>query len=252
MEFFSKRSRYWRFRPYFWPADARRLYLHYYKGANSAYLDEYKTTIQLRQNTEDFITLKEIFESRIYDVALPFTPKTILDAGANTGLATVFLKKKYPEASVACLEIEENNFTMLKQHTSTLTNVRCIKKGLYHKNCFLNVADISQNSNAYTVVETSTPNENSIEAITVDGLMKEMGWDDIDLLKMDIEGAEKEVFEGDVAAWLPHAKAMMIETHDRMKKGCSRALFDAIRDYNFDLLTSTTGTLVFVKATSME
>lgn len=225
MEFFSKRSRYWRFRPYFSPADARRLYLHYYKGANSAYLAEYNVTIQLRQNTEDYITLKEIFESRIYDVTLPFTPATIVDAGANTGLATVFLKNKYPGANVACLEIEENNFRLLKQHTHNYTDVRCIKKGLYHKNCFLNVEDIYQASNSYTVVETTTPGHNSIEAITVDGLMNEMGWSNIDLLKMDIEGAEKEVFQGNVAAWLPHTKAMMIETHDRMKKGCSRALF---------------------------
>jgi hypothetical protein len=39
---------------------------------------------------------------------------------------------------------------------------------------------------------------------------------------------------------------MMIEPHDRMKRGCAKAIFEAIRNYDFELITATEGTLIFV------
>jgi FkbM family methyltransferase len=56
------------------------------------------------------------------------------------------------------------------------------------------------------VEETTEPVPGSIESVTIDAVIKESNWQTLDILKMDIEGAEKEVFEGNVAAWLPKTK----------------------------------------------
>ena len=69
---------------------------------------------------------------------------------------------------------------------------------------------------------------------TVSKILAESGFDEIDLMKIDIEGAEKEVFSApDVDEWLSKVKVLVIELHDRMKKGCSRAFFTAMSKYDW-------------------
>ena len=55
--------------------------------------------------------------------------------------------------------------------------------------------------------------------------MTETELESIDILKVDIEGAEKEVFE--TCDWIDAINCLMIETHDRFKPGSSAAV-DAV------------------------
>ena len=57
----------------------------------------------------------------------------------------------------------------------------------------------------------------------------------IDILKIDIEGSEKEVFQHGYADWLPKIKVLIIELHDRMVPGASAAVFSAINQYDFSV-----------------
>ena len=59
--------------------------------------------------------------------------------------------------------------------------------------------------------------------------------DEIDILKLDIEGAEKEVFTSNYHRWLPKTRILIVELHDRMKAGCSSAFIKAMADYNFTI-----------------
>lgn len=54
--------------------------------------------------------------------------------------------------------------------------------------------------------------------------------DQIDILKVDIEGAVKELLEKP-HNWLGKVRYLVIETHDRMKAGCSDALARALEPY---------------------
>jgi hypothetical protein len=53
------------------------------------------------------------------------------------------------------------------------------------------------------------------------------------LLKLDIEGSEKEVFEKNYETWLPNTKMLIIEVHDHMRKGAAKSVFAAMNKYNF-------------------
>ena len=53
---------------------------------------KYDTTKKV--TTKDLETFEEVFLSNIYDVHLPIVPKTIVDGGANVGLASFFFKLK--------------------------------------------------------------------------------------------------------------------------------------------------------------
>ena len=62
--------------------------------------------------------------------------------------------------------------------------------------------------------------------------------DYIDILKMDVEGSEKEIFESNYEHWLSKTKCLIIELHDRMRKGSSDSVFAAVSKYNFTKLES--------------
>ena len=55
----------------------------------------------------------------------------------------------------------------------------------------------------------------------------------IDILKLDIEGAEKEVFSSSTLSLLERTRIIFIEVHDFLKYGCSENLFSAIKEYNY-------------------
>ncbi len=64
-------------------------------------------------------------------------------------------------------------------------------------------------------------------------VMARAGASRIDILKLDIEGAEQELFESDSDTWLDRVNALIVELHDRLRPGCSDAFYRAIRRHNF-------------------
>jgi hypothetical protein len=60
-------------------------------------------------------------------------------------------------------------------------------------------------------VEQATPN--AINGYTIATLLAQSRFDAIDLLKLDIEGAEEQIFSATDTAWLDHVRVLVIETH---------------------------------------
>jgi FkbM family methyltransferase len=69
-----------------------------------------------------------------------------------------------------------------------------------------------------------------VRAVTLRSLMREMDIGVVDVLKMDIEGAEKDVFEA--CDWMDAVRCLMIELHDRFRPGCSEAVNSATRGFS--------------------
>ena len=64
-------------------------------------------------------------------------------------------------------------------------------------------------------------------------LIKEYKIGSIDILKMDIEGSEKEIFSDVSTFWLKKTKLIAIELHDRLRPGSKMAFLDAMKQYTF-------------------
>lgn len=79
-----------------------------------------------------------------------------------------------------------------------------------------------------------------IESITIDQILELKKWDTIDILKIDIEVAEKELFEDNYKSWLPKVKVIYPETHDRMITKCSFTVINAINQFDEFILYTTT------------
>jgi len=215
-------------------AEAASFYIKMKTGNwNNFNLKKLKYSFSIRNNPFDFATLEEVILKEDYNLNIDFNPSTIIDGGANIGLTSVFFANKYPQADIVAVEPEEGNFEMLKKNTRNYGKIGLIRAGIWSHPAILSVIDEGKGNNSFTVTEMLSPQADSINAISINDIMQEKSWDSIDILKLDIEGAEKNVFEKKFEQWLPLVKILIIEFHDRMVNGCSSTVLKALSNYNF-------------------
>lgn len=199
----------------------------------------------IRSNTTDASVFCQIFVMKDYNFSVSPTPKFIIDGGAYVGYSALYFLSKYPNATIAAVEPEKANFRILKEHTENLNNVICFNAGLWHKDAYLKVRDRGYGQWGFMTEEVRESDRHDIKAITIGTILEETGFDTIDILKLDIEGAEKELFSENTD-WLDKVNILIIELHDRMKEGCSKSFYSAIGKYEWN--ESRRGeNLIFVK-----
>jgi FkbM family methyltransferase len=159
--------------------------------------------------------------------------RTIIDAGANIGCFTAFAKRHYPNAQVFSLEIDNSNFEVLQKTAETIPGVKVVKRALW--SCEGPVAFLQGDSaETHSVAAARPGNGPTVEATTVAALVDRYGLDEIDILKMDIEGAEGEVIGTIDPATLERINAIIFECNDSEEAGASVRLFGALQGSDFD------------------
>jgi FkbM family methyltransferase len=190
-----------------------------------------RTPILLRPKTTDLLTFEQVFMRHEYGIKLPFSPRHIVDAGANIGLATIYFANRFPDARIIALEPEPVNFDLLLRNTQAYSNVQAIRAGLWSRRATLSIENPADDPWAFRVCEAETP-EGGLPAVTVEDLMARLGTEQLDLLKMDIEGSEREVLRAS-APWIDRVNAIVVELHDRLQPGCRDALEAAVASKPF-------------------
>ena len=145
----------------------------------------------------------------------------------------MFFHSKFPLAKIVAVEPEENNYLQAKKNVGLYKNIELINGAIWHKEEDLFVVDNGLGEAGFTISTTKTTQE--IQSYTIPQLMQKLNIKQIDILKIDIEGAEKEIFENNYETWLPNTKVIIVETHDRYRIGTSKAVFEAVNKYNFSL-----------------
>jgi FkbM family methyltransferase len=183
-----------------------------------------------------------------YGAPLPFEPRVILDAGAYTGLSTIYLANKYPSAQIFAVEPDPANFRLLKRNVASYDRIRPIHAALWFEDSQLMLRTRPEGHWASSVhalgPETKGPRPSrAVAAICIETLKARFGLERIDLLKVDIEGAEKELFEHSIG-WIDEVGAIFIELHDRLRPGCSRAVAAATDGFDQTVVAPMTTLLV--------
>jgi FkbM family methyltransferase len=187
----------------------------------------------MRDNPYDYATFEEVLLDESYNMATQFEPEFILDGGANIGLTSCYFASKYPKAKIVSVEPDNENFLLLKKNCGPYAAIHPVKAGIWKRNTYLKITNTGAGYNAFTVNETGKEDAGTIEGLQIDHLMYMYDMPRIDILKLDIEGSEKEIFMDEVGSWLPKTRVLVIELHDAMKRGCSRAVFNRINQYDF-------------------
>jgi FkbM family methyltransferase len=161
-----------------------------------------------RNHPSDIRTIVDNFIREEYgQLSLDNQPGWMIDAGAYLGDTTSYFISKYPTLKIIALEPNPETFPLAKQNLEPYgPNVHLVQKGLWSKSETLY---LSGDTTSAGVADQGVP----IEVIALAELIKEFQIDRIKLLKMDIEGAELNVFSEGVEDWIDRVDAMIIETH---------------------------------------
>jgi FkbM family methyltransferase len=157
-----------------------------------------------------FSMYREIWLSEIYKLKNIGRTPLFIDCGANIGLGSIYLKEKHPGAKIICFEPDKRVFSVLKTNIHErygFTDVELVNKGVWKEETTLEFFSEGADGGR---IKTDSDKEN-IVSIEVTKLSRYID-QEVDFLKIDIEGAEFEVIK-EVEDKLSKVRNIFIEYH---------------------------------------
>jgi FkbM family methyltransferase len=186
--------------------------------------------IFLRLGTTDVAAFGHVFITDAYGFLLTRQPSIIIDAGANAGMSAVYFALRYPMAKIVAIEPEPSNFAMLKKNSRLFPQIIPVNAALWSHEGFVHLRDNGGGHWAMSTIECQAATEPTVPATTLQALMQKLRIQYVDLLKVDVEGAECEIFE-DATPWINRVGVICAELHDRLRPGCSEAFEPATAEF---------------------
>lgn len=159
----------------------------------------------------------------------------ILDAGSNIGASVVYFSIVFPKAHIVALEPARNNFELLRQNVGGIdVDARCAAIGAAAGEVVL--TDPGEGEWGYRTLDSGQGER--VPRVAAAALVREKqsaGFTPF-IAKIDIEGAEAELFSADTA-WVDDFPLLIVELHDWLlpKAGSSQSFLRCIagRDRDF-------------------
>jgi len=177
--------------------------------------------VELRSHTTDISVFGEIVGGRQYEPAVRHATgvRTIIDLGANTGLSARWFFRHFPNARLIAVEPDSENVSVLRRnllgYDSEILDA-CV--GGHERSVSL----MGDRADGYKMNDSRV---GQVPVKTMDTVLALLGHDTVDLLKIDIEGAEQELLDG-CANWIRKVRLMTVECHAPYT---ANDLFDALR-----------------------
>ena len=221
-----------------------------FKKENNNYLIEsiYGKSIARSYDHSDYDVFKQIFNNQEYKTVLSLiklnfnieNEHIIIDAGANVGYTSLYFLDQLPKVKIFGIEPFNTNMTLYKEN---------IKINNYEKQVVFYENALSENENKLYLIDTSfrdgkdwsistvASNEGNVKGITINEIIQKNEINEITVLKIDIEGAERFIFShGNNLEFLKITKLIAIEIHDEFE--IRENINSILRDNGFILFTS--------------
>ncbi len=210
------------------------------------FITKYDTTLKIKVNLSDWIQ-QQIFFLDYSDInGISFLKKTLkkdnvfIDIGANIGAYTLIASKLVEKTGMVIAFEPVNTINkMLIENImmNDLTNITVEKKAVYDQNTNLELfISNEQNMGMSSILNHSheSGEKQKIEAITLDNYVQLKKLAKIDLVKIDIEGAEIHALKGMKQSLVKFKPTLIIEISDGILENSS-VKSNAIYDFLFDL-----------------
>ena len=206
-----------------------------------------RTPVYARYGSSDLDVFEQIFVKQTYRCLLDVSePKLIVDCGANVGYSSVYFLSRFPEAHVVAIEPDLDNYSMCQKNLSPYAErVTLLRAGIWTHDAPLIVCRGQYGDGREWAVQVRECQEGETPEVygrDIGTVLRESGFQAIDILKIDIEGAERTFFSGIRHIWLDQVCNIAIELHDTM---CEAVFFTALSRYRYDL--SRSGELTLCK-----
>lgn len=161
----------------------------------------------------DLITLRGMFSECEYDVGIP--PAGVLrivDLGANCGFASAYFAAVFPEASIVAVEPDPVNLVQLTKTVAwNSLPVTVVAAAIASGGRPVFFASEPEHSTRSRIGANETGF--AVCTLRLAEVLQLAGWDSIDLLKVDIEGGEKDLFCGREMGALACVRRIVFELH---------------------------------------
>jgi FkbM family methyltransferase len=198
-------------------------------------------------NKEDFIVMTK-HEEDIIELFHPKDGDIVVDVGAHMGRYTITSSNYVgPSGKVIAIEAHPYNFKILQRNIwlNRLTNVTAVNCAVYSAEARLKLylpdEDLGYTMHHslmtnYLISKYSQSIERKyieVEAYTLDKLLQKYGIDQVNWIKIDVEGAEYEVLKGAKGILSENKQiAILIEVHG---KDTYRPTMELLRSNNFNI-----------------
>jgi FkbM family methyltransferase len=197
----------------------------------------YPVTIRMFPSSDGFV-FDQIFVHHEYTPICDrlANPKFILDLGANTGYASAFFASRFPAARILAVEPDPGNYKFcLRNVAPDGGRVNVMQGAVWGKQARL--ALTRENSCdgrdwSTRVVEAAPGTNAEVQGWDMKTLLDMAHQNDVDLVKIDIEGSEAEVFAANASQWLPRVRNICVELHDEK---CREIFMRALNGYYYEL-----------------
>lgn len=187
----------------------------------------------LRAGTSDIPVFVQVYREHEYSLPLREPVRSIIDAGAHIGLSSLYFAACFPQARIIAIEPEPSNFELLRTNVANHHLIMPIQAALAVEDGELRLIDPGLGSWGFRTwgSEAECADGIVVPTLSLSSILDRSGLAQIDVLKMDIEGAEKEVL-GSCAPWIDRINVLVAELHDRFRPGCSAAFAEATRGFD--------------------
>jgi FkbM family methyltransferase len=194
-------------------------------------LPGFRSPLFYRAGTSDPKVILQVFASKEYQcVADEAEVSTVIDCGANIGCTTFYLAHRYPRARFVVVEPDSANMELCRRNLHPFKDrVTFVQAGVWSSATPMVVERGKYRDGAAWSIQVRPTGAGEVpdfEALTVSDLMQRAGFERIDLLKVDIEAAEIEVFRA--AEWLDRVRTLVIELHG---PECEQSVCAALGNY---------------------
>ena len=180
---------------------------------------------------------REIFLQHCYDPAgfyIPGAGDTVLDIGANIGVFMLYLQERSRGIRVHCFEPAAETRARLTRNVvqnglERFVEVHGLAVTDREATAQLRQASFTGHRSLFASGHVSSTEFESVPCIGLEGAIEKCGVEKIDLLKVDVEGAEVEILEGaDPKIW-QRIDRIALEFHERFRPGGRERCLEVLR-----------------------
>jgi FkbM family methyltransferase len=161
----------------------------------------------------DLFVLHEVLMDQCYRIPppVPEPVRSIVDLGSNIGVTTLYFAMQFPEASFVCVEPDPRNIEFLSRNVAWLgERARIVEAAIRDRN---GEAEFAVTGFAWQgQLRSGSANSIRVSCYCLETLLERMKLDRVDVLKVDIEGAERDVF-GSRGEWWNKVRLIIAELH---------------------------------------
>ena len=189
-----------------------------------------------RPGTTDAHVFHQIFVLREYSCVDDLVdPQLILDCGANVGYSSAYFLSRFPRVEVVAIEPDSGNCELLERNLRPYgRRVRIVQSAVWSHPADL-IIEAADGQEWGGQVRECRPGETpSLVATDIPTLLAGTGRDRLDLLKMDVEGAEEVIFAPGCESWLARTENIVVELHGPARVAAFRRFVTPAQGTIFD------------------